>query len=457
MKKVDRVLIRKYNIPGPRYTSYPTVPYWEQDIFSHDAWFKTIKRSFTESNQKEGISLYIHLLFCESLCTFCACNKHITKQHAVEEPYIHYLLKEWKMYLDILPEKPVLTELHLGGGTPTFFSPSHLRHLLERLLDTVKVSPNHIFSFEGHPNHTTREHFETLYELGFRRVSFGVQDYDPKVQKAIHRIQPFERVELVTEWAREVGYHSICHEFVYGLPFQSVDSIKRIGKNVALLLPDRVINYSYAHVPWKKGLGQRGFNEADLPSVKVKQTFNEILRQQLNVLGYQEIGMDHFALPHDSLYRSSCEQKLHRNFMGYTHSKTQLIIGLGVSSISDSWYAFSQNIREVKAYYQSLDQDRHPIFRGHLLTEEDLTVRCHILNLMCKFETDWENESMQFEKLPEVLDRLQEMRQNGLVEDFEIGIRVTGEGRSFLRNICMAFDLRLIQNQPQTRVFSMTI
>ncbi|XOD68591.1 MAG: oxygen-independent coproporphyrinogen III oxidase [Flavobacteriales bacterium AspAUS03] len=457
MKKEDRDLIRKYNIPGPRYTSYPTVPYWEVDDFTHGVWLQTVKRSFEESNQKEGISLYIHLPFCENLCTFCACNKHITKRHSVEEPYIRYLLKEWQMYLDILPDRPILTELHLGGGTPTFFSPIHLKQLLDTILSTVTIEPKHTFSFEGHPNHTSREHFQTLYDLGFHRTSFGVQDYDPKVQKAINRIQSFERVKLVTEWAKEIGYSSVCHEFVYGLPFQSLTSVAQIGKNIAILRPDRVINYSYAHVPWKKGLGQRGFNEIDLPSVEFKQLFNEKLRGYLKTLGYQEIGMDHFALSHDSLYQSLHEKKICRNFMGYTHSKTQLMISLGVSAIADSRYAFAQNTRDVKTYYQWLDQDRLPIFRGHILSTEDLIIRRHILNLMCKLETDWAEVSMQFEQLPEVLDRLDEIQQDGLIKFFDNGIHITEIGRSFLRNICMAFDLRLIHNQTQTRIFSMTI
>ena len=205
-------LVDKYNIPGPRYTSYPTVPYWNEAGFAADLWKQSVIKSFSESNSEEGISIYIHLPFCEALCTFCACHKRITKQHSVEIPYLESVLKEWKLYLELFSEKPKLKELHLGGGTPTFFSPDNLRKLLQGIFDTVEITDYQEFSFEGHPNNTTREHLQTLFDLGFTRVSFGVQDYDPKVQKAINRIQPFDNVKNVTEWAREIGYKSISHD-----------------------------------------------------------------------------------------------------------------------------------------------------------------------------------------------------------------------------------------------------
>lgn len=450
-------LIEKYNVPGPRYTSYPTVPYWENQVFTLDKWRQALMLSFKESAFKEGISIYIHLPFCEHLCTFCACNKHITKRHEVERPYIDYLIKEWRMYLKLLEKTPSLSGLHLGGGTPTFFSPKHIKHLLESIFETVNILNNRNFSFEGHPNHTSFEHLQTLYELGFRRVSFGVQDYDPKVQKAIHRIQSFEQVKLVSEWARKIGYESICHEFVYGLPFQDMESIEQVAKNIDTLRPDRVVNYSYAHVPWIKGLGQRGFDEMDLPSGLFKQALSDRLRKYLIKMGYHEIGMDHFALSHDRFYKSLTNRTLHRNFMGYTHSKTQLMIALGASAISDSWYAFSQNFRDLKSYYKALNEGKLPIFRGHVLTKKDLIIRRHILNLMCCFETSWSETAAYFEEIPEVLERLEELRKDKLVEFLQKGLRILPAGCSFLRNICMAFDLRLIQEQPQMRLFSMTI
>ena len=253
---MNRQLLHKYNIPGPRYTSYPTVPYWDENSFSPDGWKQTLLRSFKESNQTEGISLYIHLPFCESLCTFCACHKHITKQHGVENQYIETVLKEWDLYLDLLGERPVIKELHLGGGTPTFFSPKNLKYLLEGIFSKAEIHPQREFSIEGHPNNTTREHMQTLYDLGFRRISFGVQDYNEKVQKAINRVQPFENVEKVTLVAREIGYESISHDLVFGLPFQDLDAMVNTIEKTRTLNPDRIAFYSYAHVPWIKGVGQ---------------------------------------------------------------------------------------------------------------------------------------------------------------------------------------------------------
>ena len=218
-------LIQKYNVPGPRYTSYPTVPYWDDATFSAEAWQQTLKRSFDESNASEGISLYIHLPFCESLCTFCGCHKRVTKRHEVEQPYIQALLKEWDLYCQLLESTPIIKEIHLGGGTPTFFSVEHLTQLIQGILAKAKVAEQHEFSFEGHPNNTTREHLQALYDLGFRRVSYGVQDYNEKVQRAIHRMQPFEHVQRVTEWAREIGYDSISHDLVFGLPFQNLEDV----------------------------------------------------------------------------------------------------------------------------------------------------------------------------------------------------------------------------------------
>lgn len=450
-------LIQKYNIPGPRYTSYPTVPYWEEDLFSIEKWIPTLQQSFKESNNTEGISLYLHMPFCESLCTFCACNKRITKQHSVELPYIERMLREWDMYLDLLGQKPVIKELHLGGGTPSFFSPENLKLLLEGILQNSIVAENPEFSFEGHPNNTSREHLQMFYDLGFRRVSFGVQDFDEKVQKAIHRIQPFEKVKEVTEIARSIGYQSISHDLVFGLPFQKIESIQNSIQKVESLRPDRIAFYSYAHVPWIKGVGQRGFDENDLPSGDEKRQLYEEGKKLLESFGYHEIGMDHFALEHDSLYQSVQNKTIHRNFMGYSSSKTQLMIGLGVSSIGDTWYSFAQNAKTLEEYNQAIDEDRLPLVRGHILTEEDLVIRRHILNIMCTLETSWEDPKMQFSELQECLQRLDEMQADGLIEIKENQLVVKEAGRSFIRNIAMAFDLRMIRKQPQTRIFSMTI
>lgn len=450
-------LIARYNVPCPRYTSYPTVPYWEEDSFAYDQYLETLQRLFEESNKEDGISLYIHLPFCESLCTFCGCNKRITRQHEVESPYIEALLKEWKLYGSLFTSRPRIRELHLGGGTPTFFSPGNLQKLIEGIFRTAVADEYPEFSFEGHPNNTGKEHLTILHGLGFNRVSFGVQDYSPTVQKAINRIQPFENVRQVTDWARETGYESISHDLVFGLPFQQLHDILDTVEKTLVLRPDRLSLYSYAHVPWIKGNGQRGFKDEDVPRDDEKRALYLAAKQRLLDAGYIEVGMDHFALPGDALATAFENKTLHRNFMGYTASRTQLMVGLGVSSIGDSWYGFAQNEKNVEAYYRLLDQQRLPITRGHLLTEEDLVIRRHILNLMCRFYTSWQDPALYLEEIPAIVDKLAEMETDGLLTRTRSSITVTEKGKAFIRNICMAFDLRLHRKVPQTRLFSLSV
>lgn len=449
-------LVTKYNIPGPRYTSYPTVPFWNQETFSLDIWLKRLKENFIRTNSSEGISIYIHLPFCESLCTFCGCHKRITKRHEVEAPYIDAVLNEWNLYVDYLGEKPIIKELHLGGGTPTFFSTNELERLINGIFERTEKHIETAFSFEGHPNNTTYQHLERLKNLGFDRVSFGVQDYDATVQKAIHRIQPFENVQKVTEWSRALGYKSVSHDIIYGLPFQNSETIVKTIEKTALLNPDRISFYSYAHVPWIKGNGQRGFNDEDLPKNDEKRNLYEIGRQMLEQIGYQEIGMDHFAKVSDSLYQSYQNLSLHRNFMGYTSSKTTVMIGLGASSISDSENAFAQNEKHIETYTKLVNEKHFPVVKGHALTTEDLILRKAILEIICQFQTDLTKVYPIIEK-SELNKRLQEFLNDGLILINDDQLEVTELGKTFVRNICMSFDEHLIQNKPETQLFSMTI
>nr|WP_100775390.1 oxygen-independent coproporphyrinogen III oxidase [Psychroflexus sp. S27] len=445
-------LISKYNVPGPRYTSYPTVPYWENESFTTQAWIESLKKQ--DSN---ALSLYIHLPFCESLCTFCACNKRITKRHEVEDPYLKSVLKEWKMYLEVLNEKPQIKEIHLGGGTPTFFSPENLEYLLKSILDTAIVTDDIEFSFEGHPNNTTEDHLATLNNLGFTRVSYGIQDYNPKVQIAIHRIQSFENVKKATENARKLGYKSVGHDIIFGLPLQTLDDVINTINYTKELMPDRIAFYSYAHVPWTKGNGQRGFSEDDLPTPEEKRKQYETGKKMLEEIGYMEIGMDHFALPDDDLSIAYKEGYLHRNFMGYTITNTKTMIGLGVSAISDSWTAFAQNEKKLEDYYARLEENVLPVAKGHLLNEEDLIIRQQVLNLMCNFETSWSKNEEEMINFDQIIEGLKEFKNDGLLEYTDHSVKVHDKGRVFIRNICMAFDLRLKRAKPQTKLFSMTI
>jgi len=450
-------LVQKYNVPGPRYTSYPTVPFWDINTFSGKKWEETVKKSFHASNSVTGISLYIHLPFCESMCTFCGCHKRITKRHDVEMPYIKSVLKEWRLYSEMFDERPIIKELHLGGGTPTFFKPEHLKFLIDGILRFANKADGAEFSFEGHPNNTTKEHLQALYDVGFRRVSFGVQDYNETVQKAIHRIQPFINVKNVTEWSREIGYTSISHDIIFGLPHQKLEHVINTIEKTKELKPDRIAFYSYAHVSWLAGNGQRGYNDADLPAGEEKRKQYEVGKELLLKFGYHEIGMDHFALKTDSLYQALEKGNLHRNFMGYTSSNTHLMIGLGASSISDSWYGFAQNVKNVEEYQNLVENDIIPLYRGHILTEEDQIIRRHILNLMCQFKTTWSAYKLHLPQMDAILERLKELEDDGIVTIAEGSLTITENGRPFVRNVCMAFDLPLQEKKPNTRLFSMTV
>ncbi|HQS52151.1 MAG: oxygen-independent coproporphyrinogen III oxidase [Sphingobacteriales bacterium 17-39-43] len=447
-------LINKYHVAAPRYTSYPTVPYWNTDVPDISQWKESVKFSFDQSNSGNGISLYVHLPFCESLCTYCGCNTRITRNHQVEDPYIQAVLKEWTLYREVFAGKPKIKEIHLGGGTPTFFAAENLKLLINGLTADADLHPDAEFSFEAHPNNTREDHLRTLYDLGFRRLSLGIQDFDPKVQKIINRMQSFEQVKAVTELAREIGYTSINFDLIYGLPLQTYEGLGDTIFQVEKLMPDRIAFYSYAHVPWIKP-GQRSFTEADLPSVDEKQSLYELGRQMFTSMGYEEIGMDHFALSTDSLFRAEHSGKLHRNFMGYTHQYTQLMVGLGVSSISDSWFAFAQNVKKVEDYLELVNNGKLPVFKGHHLTEEDLIIRKHILNLMCKGKTDWNINEPLIDAMVSGLERAKTLQEDGLLIIEDHSLTVTPLGKRFLRNICMAFDAHLWASQPETQLFSM--
>ncbi len=450
-------LIEKYNVPGPRYTSYPTVPHWDKNEFNISSWSEGVKIAFDkESKLEEGISVYIHLPFCESLCTYCGCNTRITVNHSIELVYISAVIREWEQYVALFGKKPVIKELHLGGGTPTFFSPENLTLLLNGIFSKAYIAKDPNFSFEGHPNNTTEEHLLALYALGFRRVSFGIQDFDPIVQDIIHRKQTFAQVEYVTDLARMIGYTSINFDLIYGLPLQTLDSVIHTIEKVKLLMPERIAFYSYAHVPWIKP-GQRRFTEMDLPDNETKRNLYERGCEMLENAGYKEIGMDHFALPSDALYQALENKTLHRNFMGYTPCHTTMLIGLGCSSISDCGTAFAQNAKVVEQYIETIDKGSLAIVNGHLQTETDKILRQHILNIMCRMETSWQDSYSQTFSMYETIERLREMELDGLIYLNYNSLKITKIGKPFVRNICMAFDERLNQQTEEKQVFSKVI
>jgi oxygen-independent coproporphyrinogen-3 oxidase len=447
-------LIQKYNVAAPRYTSYPTVPYWDLDTFNKENWAKAVVETFDKSNASDGISVYIHLPFCESLCTYCGCNTRITKNHKVEEPYIATVLKEWSHYVALFNERPLIKELHLGGGTPTFFTAENLKLLIDGIFALADRHPDAEFSFEGHPGNTRKDHLEILHDLGFKRLSLGIQDFDPRVQLIINRIQSYDEVEISTQLARDAGYTSVNYDLIYGLPLQTLEGLKDTITAVLQLKPDRIAYYSYAHVPWVKP-GQRRYTEKDLPSPTLKQQLYEAGREMLKAGGYTEVGMDHFTLTSDTLYAAAQDGNLHRNFMGYTHQYSRLMIGLGVSSISDTWTGFAQNVKKVEEYTALVNAGEIPVFKGHILDDADLILRQHILNIMCKGETSWDLATEQHPDFFEGLERMELLALDGLVEISERSLRVTERGKRFLRNICMTLDARLWRNQPTTPLFSM--
>ncbi len=447
-------LVTKYNKAVPRYTSYPTVPYWDNNL-TEEKWIDHIQKAFIKYNA-DGISLYIHLPYCESLCTYCACNTRITVNHKVELPYIESVLKEWQLYLNQFQGKPLIKEIHLGGGTPTFFSPENLTYLLSTILNSVEISKEYDFSFEGHPGNTTKEHLQALYDLGFKRVSFGIQDFDEKVQDTINRYQTFEEVKQVLDDARQIGYTSINFDLVYGLPYQTVESINDTITKIISLKPERIAFYSYAHVPWLKP-GQRKYSEKDLPADSYKRSLYETGKDLFLSANYDDIGMDHFALPDDMLFDAAKKGTLHRNFMGYTTNTTKLLVALGCSSISDSWDAFAQNIKTVEEYQKVVNEGHFPIFKGHILTDEDLIIRQHILNMMCKNETSWLDDAQKFSSLPEALEQLKDLEKDGLATVINKKLIVNETGKAFLRNICLCFDTRYWAKKPEAAIFSSSV
>jgi oxygen-independent coproporphyrinogen III oxidase len=443
---VDTALLHKYNVPVPRYTSYPTVPYWKDSIDA-ESWKGLFAKRFSEENSAAGISLYIHLPFCESLCTYCGCNKKITTNHSVEEGYMEAIRKEWAMYRALMPERPLLRELHLGGGTPTFFSPGNLRKLILEILSDCDAAEGHEFSIEGHPNNTTADHLTTLYDLGFRRISYGVQDNDPDVQRVINRIQPFGNVQRATEMARKIGYTSVNFDLIYGLPLQNIEKMRKTLEQSISLKPDRVAFYSYAHVPWTSR-GQRLFDENDLPSPELKMELYRLGKEMFADAGYTDIGMDHFAFPSDELCIAHSEGRLHRNFMGYTTQNTSMLIGLGVSAISDLVNGFMQNNKVLAAYLDRIQKGELPVEKGYFLNGEDVVFRRYILDIACKGRAEFRTEDLPLLRAL-VFPRLEEYAADGLVRFSDSGLVVTAMGRHFTRNICSAFDLHLRRSEAR--------
>jgi oxygen-independent coproporphyrinogen-3 oxidase len=444
-------LIAKYDAPVPRYTSYPTVPYWTEAP-SREQWVSHLRETLARPNAT--FSLYVHIPFCETLCTFCGCNTAITRDHKKEAPYVDVLLQELDVYLAQVPElaNQACLQLHLGGGTPTFLAASELHRLISGLRTRLKMQRS---DFEGSvevdPRRTTREQLEALYKLGFHRVSLGVQDFDAEVQRLVNRIQPLDVTRSITEASREIGYRSVNFDLIYGLAKQTLVSFEETVRQTIRLKPDRIALYSFALVPWIKP-AQRLFKDEDLPKPVEKRKLYERAFEMLIEHGYVSIGMDHFALPEESLAISKKEGRLHRNFMGYTDRRTDVLLALGVSGISETPLSFHQNEKVLPLYEEKVKSGVLATHRGHILTTSDQRRREQILEIMTVAQV-----KLTPEQIPDAKSFLKEMLDDGLAEVSGDTLRVLPKGHPFLRNVCLFFDERYRAQKPEAKTFSQAI
>ena len=455
MTVVTPELLTRFDVSGPRYTSYPTADRFV-DAFGEDEYVLALQQRRQSSVGKAlPLSIYVHIPFCESLCYYCACNKIITKHHDRADVYLRYLSREIDLHTAHCGVGQMVSQVHFGGGTPTFLSDEGLRELMGMLRSNFTLVPGGEYSIEVDPRTVDASRLALLHELGFNRLSFGVQDFDPEVQKAVHRIQPAEQVFALVESARAIGFDSINVDLIYGLPKQTPDSFDRTLAQVAQLRPDRIALYAYAHLP-DRFKPQRRIIWADLPMASSKVAMLSRSLEAFSSAGYVYVGMDHFALPEDALAIAKRQGRLHRNFQGYSTQPDCDLIGLGVSAIGRVGATYSQNAKTLEEYYDMLNQGRLPVVRGLALTRDDLVRRAVIMALMCQgellfepVETSWLIDFRQY-FAPE-LEQLQEMEQQGLVVLSAEGIEVTAMGWYFVRGIAMVFDRYLQADKNRAR------
>lgn len=438
-------LIEKYDRPGPRYTSYPPVPFWENTPGPLE-WADHVRKAYA----KEGsLDLYVHVPFCQSLCYYCGCTREIRKTHEGDEAFIMTLLKEWSLYKEILGMAPVVRALHFGGGTPTFLRAKDLRRIVSSL--TEKRTEDFEISIEVDPRTCTPEHLDMMRAEGIKRVSLGVQDFDPEVQAAIHRFQPPKLVSDLVSRLREIGILSINFDLIYGLPRQSDASIRDTIEKVKASLPETIALYGYAHLP-DRIKNQRLINNWEVPQGKRKRDLYELAKNLLIKAGYLEIGMDHFARKESELARAYLSKTIHRNFMGYVVRRSSLLLGLGPSSISDSSLSYTQNAKKSSEWMEMIEAGKLAISGGHLHTPEDLESRKVIQNLMCHGEILAKDLSD-----PGMAEELLEFIDDGILSFNGSHYVLTGEGHPFMRNVAMALDHRLAGIKNSTHRFSRTI
>ena len=448
-------LLHKYDVPGPRYTSYPTADRFVEAFGPDDYLQALAQRRESPSALAMPLSLYVHIPFCESLCYYCACNKIITKQKGRAASYLRYLAREVELHTRVLGTGHPVSQLHLGGGTPTFLSDAELRELMAMLRANFGVAPGAECSVEIDPRTVDAARLQVLADLGFNRISFGVQDFDPEVQKAVHRVQPYEQVAALMADARRIGFDSINGDLIYGLPRQTPESFARTLAQVSQLRPDRIALYGYAHLP-ERFKPQRRILCAELPTGSAKVgMLSQALAAFLSA-GYVYIGMDHFALPGDALAVSKRQGRLHRNFQGYSTQADCDLIGLGVSAIGRIGASYSQNAKTMEEYCDHLDQGRLPVNRGLALSRDDLARRAVIMALMCQGQVVF--ESIEHAWLLDFtsyfaaeLEQMHELQEQGMVSVDGSGIEVTAQGWFFVRAVAMQFDKYLQADRNRAR------
>jgi oxygen-independent coproporphyrinogen-3 oxidase len=476
---MDKALLKKYDVSGPRYTSYPTVPEWSNEVNSEIYASRLV--SFGRNDKT--LSLYVHIPFCEQLCYFCACNKVIRpkeigdralelgdramalspnslQEEKTGDEFLHYLFEEIDMVTDLLGRRKLIRQLHWGGGTPTYLSESQIEKLFAKINSAFEIDFSEEIAIEIDPRTVTPNKLKTLRCLGFNRISMGVQDFDEKVQDDINRIQPYEQVAQVHQWLRDLKFESVNYDLIYGLPYQTKDTFKKTVDLVIGLKPDRIALYSFAYVPWLS----KPQNKFNLNAIALHDEKLEIFLQSREALlgaGYQAIAMDHFALSTDSLAKAFNKGALHRNFMGYTLKPADEYIGFGPSAIGFLDKTYVQNIKILPEYYQRVSQGRLPVEHGKILDEDDQIRQWVIYRLMCRFQIDkllfYDKFGFAFEDyFSEEAPHLRECAQDGLIEENQKQVRVTDPGKIFVRNVCMGFDRYLKVKHGQKR-FSSTV
>lgn len=466
VQRVDMETVRRFDKPGPRYTSYPTAVEFTEDVGLAD-----YHRKLAEANAspEAPLSLYAHLPFCEHRCLFCGCHVVITPHKPVAANYLDYLKKEIGLLADRLPDRRRVSQMHWGGGTPTYYGAEALAELFGVVRDRFEFVDGAEIALEVDPRVTSREHLDTLVELGFNRLSMGVQDLTPEVQKAISRNQTYEQTAELIEYARSIGFsEGINVDLIYGLPLQKKATFETNLEQIIGLRPDRVAVYSFAYVPWIRG-HMKKIDKASLPSAEEKLELYLMAMDRFMAAGYEPIGMDHFALPTDELAVAAGEHRLHRNFMGYTVMPASDMVAVGISGIGEVQGAFFQNEKKLSTYYEALDADRLPVARGYILDEDD-RIRQHVIQeIMCNFRVDKPDVERRFgidfdDYFAESLARLDDVREAGFVAEDEGELRVTSRGRLFVRNVCMEFDRYLLEKEraragstEEKPVFSRTV